>query len=199
MLILIKYKWDLDKFGQLPRHYWQEIANQRAFMNDFAQKHNIQTEEDWYHVTYHKLFQHGGAGILQQYNNSPSKLITTLFPQYLESLVLWLHRRFHWDLTKFSHVPKGFWNSLVNQRKFMEDIARKFSISCVLKIDHHDITTPEDWHLISEKELREHGGGALLSKYNNSIRKAVFFIAPHSTKVNFGISLAQVKKIRCME
>ncbi len=62
--------------------YWKNISNQRDFLNELAKKLNITEASGWYTVTKEVLRQHGGSGLLQTYNNSPSKLLTTLFPEY---------------------------------------------------------------------------------------------------------------------
>lgn len=36
---------------KVPRHYWDNIDNQRKFLEDIAEKLKIKTMEDWYKIT----------------------------------------------------------------------------------------------------------------------------------------------------
>ncbi len=52
-------------------------------MKEIAQKLNITTTDDWYHVTHTSLIRHGAAGLLSQYNYSIFKLVKAVYPEYL--------------------------------------------------------------------------------------------------------------------
>ncbi len=84
---IIIYKWDMKRFSEHQRHrvsvgHWNTLANQRSFMNALARKLNITTQEEWYHVTQQMFVQNGASGLLQKYNGSPQKLLTSVFPEY---------------------------------------------------------------------------------------------------------------------
>ncbi len=64
------------------RGYWKNISNQRAFMDALAKKLNIKYQEEWYDLTHGIMKKHGGTGLLDRYKNSPSKLLTTVYPEY---------------------------------------------------------------------------------------------------------------------
>lgn len=55
-------------------------------------------------------------------------------------------------------LPKGYWESDSNKKKFLESVKGKF-----------EIKTPSDWGKLTFKEIRESGGGTLLKIHNNSI------------------------------
>jgi hypothetical protein len=69
----------------------------------------------------------GGSGLLAHYDNSLSALLTKVYPNV------------QWDLLKFHRIPKRkdiadkmplrYWNNLDNQRNFMNEVAKKLSIS----------------------------------------------------------------------
>ncbi len=84
LLIFNRYKWDISKFVY-PPSYWHDLPQQRKFMNDLAEKLNISSTEDWYRVTAKTIQTHGGSGLLDRYENSPSKLLSTLYPEYKNS------------------------------------------------------------------------------------------------------------------
>ncbi len=76
-----QYKWDITKFNQLPRGYWNDIDNQRAFMAQLAKTLNITHTKDWFRLTATTLMQHGGSRLLQKYG-SLSKLLVNVCPDY---------------------------------------------------------------------------------------------------------------------
>ncbi len=79
----------------------------------------------------------------------------------------------------------------------MDSLARKLSIQRdLLLLTVHDITSPADWRLISAREVRDHGGGGLLSRYNGSVMKAAYFLFPQEGQSNFSISTSQVNKAK---
>ncbi len=85
---LVKYNWDIFNFTQLPSGYWNDISNQRSFLEGLAKKLHIDTKDDWYKITQATLNQHGGSGLLKKYNFSLSKLLTRVFPEYHERDVI---------------------------------------------------------------------------------------------------------------
>ncbi len=68
---------------------WGNISSQRAFMDTLAKKLNIKHLAGWYKISSKIYRQHGGAELLQLYNGSHRKLLTTVYPEYLWNL-FWL-------------------------------------------------------------------------------------------------------------
>jgi hypothetical protein len=62
------------------------------------------------------------------YNNSPSLLITSLYPEY--QLLPW----------KFTWCPHNYWSSLDNQRKFLDWAGKQLGIK-----------EPNDWYSVGQK------------------------------------------------
>ncbi len=56
-------------------------------MDSLAKKLNITSVEGWYGITSKTFHEHGGAGLLDKYNGSTSKLLTTLLPDYKQACV----------------------------------------------------------------------------------------------------------------
>ncbi len=69
-------------FSQVPRGHWDDISNQRAFMDELAKKLNIHDKEDWYKVSVKMVKQCGGAGVLSKYKDSVIELITSVYKEY---------------------------------------------------------------------------------------------------------------------
>jgi hypothetical protein len=56
------YNWLPWKFTTLPRNYWNDIKNQRKFMNWVSNELNIKENSDWYNIKLkvtllHSIFQ----------------------------------------------------------------------------------------------------------------------------------------------
>ncbi len=67
----------------MPGGYWDDVSNQRGFMEDIRKQLNITTQEDWYKSASSKtIIKYGGAQLLKKYGNSVSKLMTTVYPEY---------------------------------------------------------------------------------------------------------------------
>lgn len=79
------YNWHLTKltkYSQLPRGYWDNISNQQSFLNDLAKKLNITSPSGWHKMSGPIIEQHGGAVLLNKYNGSITKLLSTVYPEY---------------------------------------------------------------------------------------------------------------------
>ncbi len=150
------YRWDSTKFKA--KVNWDEPASQRAFMDNLAKKLNITNLDGWYTVQAKTIEQHGGYGLLHKYSNSPRKLITTVYPEYLCPITCLYPLLYHWDLSKFRfRVATGHWNTTANQRTFMDNLAKKLNI-----------TDQEGWYKITVRSLRSNDAGGLLKRYNDS-------------------------------
>ncbi len=74
------HNWDISKFSNVKGVY-DDIWKQRTHMEELAKKLNIKQLEDWYHVKWTTVQQHASI-ILHKYDDSPSKVLTTIFPEY---------------------------------------------------------------------------------------------------------------------
>ena len=73
---------NIIKSRRLAAGYWSQIPNQRKFLDELAKKLNISTTDDWYKVNALVFQKNGGSTLLQQYDGSPRKLLTTVYPEY---------------------------------------------------------------------------------------------------------------------
>ena len=62
---------------------------------------------------------------------------------------------------------RSFWNSVENQRNFLDDLFKKLKFKSL-----------DDWSYLSATDLRKYGGGSLLNKYNNKWFTALRSIYP---------------------
>ncbi len=71
--------------SKAPAAFWKVVANQRSFLDSLAKNLNItKGSEGWYKITYQILKKNGGGRLLREYNGSPSKLLSSVYPEYPE-------------------------------------------------------------------------------------------------------------------
>ncbi len=61
-------------------------------MDDLATKLNIRNQDDWYTISWKTLQLQGAGSLLTKYNGSPSKILTTIYPEYPQAMCLLFHR-----------------------------------------------------------------------------------------------------------
>ena len=99
-----------------PRNHYDDIENQKKFLEYASKKLNIKDPSDWYNITTTQFREIGGSGLLKKYNFTLSFLLSSLIPNY------------HWLPWKFHIVPKNFWNHPDNQLRFLQWAAQEFKI-----------------------------------------------------------------------
>ncbi len=72
----------LKSSNKTSRKHWHSKTAQRAFLEEYAQVSHINSQEDWYAVTLAELISRGGKSVLDRYNSSISKMLTSLYPEY---------------------------------------------------------------------------------------------------------------------
>ncbi len=82
------------------------------------------------------------------------------------------------------------WNELTYQRSFMNDLGKKFNISTI-----------DDWFSITNISIQQHGGSAVLQKYNGSLCKLLATVFPEYKQacVNFVTNVMKEKKLTKIE
>ncbi len=90
-------------------------SKEREFLNYLATKLHILTPEDWYNVSKRDVMENGGEILLDRYNGSLAKLITTVFSEYPQN-----NRHYCWfsDMigmkTNFNLINTGTMNQPEN-------------------------------------------------------------------------------------
>lgn len=146
-----------------PTNFWKDHHNQIAFFDSLAKEHNITKPDEWSKIRIKDILNKGGSGLIKKHNNS-------LFAS-LEAV----YHQISWDRDWFSYLPKekryppNYWKNKSNQRKFFDDLGRKFKIEDV-----------RDWGKINIYQIYENGGKGLLNHYyNGSLYKALISIYPN--------------------
>jgi hypothetical protein len=62
--------------------YWNNIENQKGYLEKLAEELNIKQMEDRYNIKVKLITAKGGASLLSKYGSSPSKLLATIYPQH---------------------------------------------------------------------------------------------------------------------
>src|SRR5688500_257370 len=71
-------------------------------------------------------FQHGGSSLIDKYDGSPSKLITSIYSEL------------EWNCWQFKMIPRGLWDDTRNQQEFMNWLATKVGVE-----------KQEDWYTVT--------------------------------------------------
>ena len=141
-----EYEWLFWKFTSAPKNFWDSKENQLKYITWLGEQLGYTTEEDWYKITGNDYKENHGSGLLSNYydDSCPYKLLTSLYPEY------------EWLFWKFTSAPKNSWDSKENQLKYMTWLGEQLGYK-----------TKEDWYKITQKDIENNYGSALLSKYYN--------------------------------
>lgn len=96
-----------NKFIKYPLDYWDDFANQRAFIETATRRLNIKQPSDWYKISHQDLNNLGGRTLLKKYKDSRVALLSSLLPDH------------EWLPWKFSKSSRNFWDDISNQRSFL--------------------------------------------------------------------------------
>eukprot|EP01118_Nematostelium_gracile_P011139 TRINITY_DN3913_c0_g5_i2.p1 TRINITY_DN3913_c0_g5~~TRINITY_DN3913_c0_g5_i2.p1 ORF type:complete len:268 (-),score=55.70 TRINITY_DN3913_c0_g5_i2:3-806(-) len=144
------HDWLPWKFEHAPAGTWDTISSQRDFMFYLAKELKITKMEDWYNVSVVQIREKGGNRLLNKYDGSPVKMITSLLKEH------------KWNVLQFAHKPAGVWDDVQAQREMLNHLAKELQINRM-----------KGWYSVSAAQIREKGGGGLLLKYNNSPAKMI--------------------------
>ena len=126
-----EYEWLPWKFGfnRSPRNWWDDVSNQRKYMDWVSKELHINKLSDWYNVS-HKVFlsikyyiynsskefiRLGGSSILKKYP-SLHQTLESVYPEY------------EWLPWKFEKSSKNIWDDIGTQKKFMESLGIEIGI-----------------------------------------------------------------------
>jgi hypothetical protein len=144
------HKWFRWKFSQnIERGYWNNDIHQRDFLDWLGNQLNFKLMQDWCNLSLRQIVKNGGLSLLAKYGNSPSKLVTAIYPSYV------------WQKPN-GPKRRGYWKSNETQRTFLDTFGKQVGF-----------TKMEDWYSISWHQLQNNGGGPLLVKYGGSPSKLV--------------------------
>jgi hypothetical protein len=131
------------KFKLAPRGFWQDRANQKAYLDWLSTELKLTNLSKWYKLTTKSFADNFGVGLLKAYNHSVSEIISELRPDL--DLKPWLFRK----------TNSTFWNDQKNIRCYTDWLAERLNIK-----------SSEGWYQIQQKNFHENNGGGLISRYS---------------------------------
>lgn len=163
----------------------KNISSQKVFMDNIARKMNIHSPEGWYQITKSTIFEFGGKDLLDKYyQGSISKLLQTVYPEYLLSIKYkeydtinqnkdYLFARYFtknpyldycsstyliykWNYHKFRRSSPRHWLNVSNQQNFVNKVVKKLNIQSF-----------SDWQNITANTIKEFGGQGLMRRYRS--------------------------------
>jgi len=139
------HQWLPWKFSRVYQGFWDNKKNQRNYLDWLGIQLGFTDLNDWYRIFHQDIVDYGGIGILTKYDGSPSKMLQSVYPEH------------NWNIYKFDKVPYGHWESMENQKKFMDWLGVELGV-----------TEMQDWYKITQKEMEDKGASGLLSQYRDS-------------------------------
>ena len=122
--------------------YWNNKENILQFLDELKVKYNLQSSKDWNSIKTTHIKSNGGGTLLKEYSIYELKCMACPSEKYLFNKPV-------------QNKPLGYWKDKNNILQFLEELKHK-----------NNIKSPEDWNLISTKQIKSNGGGALLKKYS---------------------------------
>lgn len=148
------HKWLAWKSLQNVKYgFWDNIANQKDFLDDLGRHLEFQKMDDWYKIMGKRIAEHGGYTLLTRYGHSTSKLVMSVYPNH------------KWISSSFDPTLGTRWGSKENQQQFLERLAR-----------HLGLKKFEDWYNVTAKQITENGGSRILDKYKGSPSKLIMSV-----------------------
>jgi hypothetical protein len=138
--------WELWKFQDVPRIFWDDINNQRDFMESIAIQLDFNTMEDWYQLKSSDIFKRGGSWLTTKYGNMMRKILGSIYPEI------------DWLPWKFDYVPQPFWAEQKNQRNFLDWLSEELKLESIW-----------DWYGVEKGDISSRGGVGLLKQYGGSM------------------------------
>ena len=133
-----KFLFYKSSSDELPSEYWNDKDNVNEFLIELKEKYNLKTMNDWNLITKNQIILNGGKSLLDCYSLYDLKCLG--FPD---------------GKFKKSNQKKGFWDKEENILQFLNEFKEKLNLN-----------SPEDWNLVTQKQIQLHGGSRLFSKYS---------------------------------
>ena len=124
-----------------PSGFWENTENIHNFIENVRKKLNLKSFEDWNSLTQKEIYDLGGGSLIQKLSMNEIKSIG--FPQ---GKILF---------SSNCNKSPGYWDKKENIEQFLDNLKDKLNLK-----------TPEDWNLLTQKQIKSFGGSSLLIKYN---------------------------------
>ena len=125
---------------KIPSGYWENQENILNFLSELKEKYNLNTIEDWNTITTNHIQSNGGSSLLSKFSIFELKCMAC--PEGKSTF-------------KIPPQISGYWENKENVLQFLSNIREKYNLK-----------TPEDWNLITKKQIEDNGGSRLFSTYS---------------------------------
>ena len=122
-----------------PSGYWKKQENVLHFLDEIKEKLNLRNYEDWNLITVKDINRFGGGKLLHLYTLFELKCLGC--PEGISSF-------------SQPRKPSGYWKNENNIKKFLNDFKKQLKLN-----------SPNDWELISTRDIKFFGGCNLLERY----------------------------------
>eukprot|EP01122_Echinamoeba_exundans_P016844 TRINITY_DN8668_c0_g1_i1.p1 TRINITY_DN8668_c0_g1~~TRINITY_DN8668_c0_g1_i1.p1 ORF type:complete len:358 (-),score=18.10 TRINITY_DN8668_c0_g1_i1:317-1390(-) len=140
--------------GRVPRNYWSQRSNRRAYFDWLHKTLGLKSMEDWYQITMLQVRKHH-RGPLYMFDDSLHDALADSYPE---------HKFLPW---RFTYVPHSFWNSLQNQRDFMDWIGNQLNIQQM-----------KDWYSVSLEQMSKFRAERLIAVHGDSLSATLRAVYP---------------------
>ena len=123
-----------------PPGFWKNNENITKFMQILKEKLKLNSPEEWNLITQNDIIHHGGRELLHSLSMYELKCIGC--PEGKNYF------------TK-PNKKSGFWDCDDNIQRFLYELKQKFHLN-----------TPEDWNLLTHKQIKDFGGSKLVNKFS---------------------------------
>jgi hypothetical protein len=149
------YEWQWWRFQSMDKDIWDDHKSAIQYLNWLKDELGYRNMDDWYKISKKNFSQNGGAYLLKIYNNSPAKLLATIYPER------------EWQVWKFRCEDGNIWEDSNNALKYANWLMEVMGW-----------TSMENWYEIRKEDLIKRGGSSLLKKYGGSTAIMVMSIFP---------------------
>lgn len=113
--------------------YWNNIDNQRSFLEDISKQIGVNELNDWKHVKMKDIVNLGGRSFLK------------LYPSFYNAIQA-IYPAEDWNILEFTNLPPNFYSSIENQRLCLNSVCKRLKLS-----------SPTELSNISSQKLRNNG------------------------------------------
>ena len=145
-IIYPNFPWSISEFKINLLFHFKKIKNQREFMDRLFIKFQLKSIEEWINKKWLIKLKSGKKLLKKIYLNNYEKLLQRIYPN------------FPWNLFyfKIKIKSKDFFNSIENQRSFLDHLYQKYNVGSL-----------DDWSKIIIRKINKFGAYQLLTYYNN--------------------------------
>lgn len=152
---------------QVKYGYWKNVENHKKLFESIAINFGIENAKDWGKLSTQNIIKFpGGKSVLKIFQGSFHKALRSTYKGNYNCFVS-NFSDIPWDAILLQHRTKSYWDQKENQRKYLEEFAKK-----------HNIKSPLDWSFVTVEQIKKSQGNSLLDRYGGSLVKALRAVFP---------------------